>query len=196
MKKDWKLYDRLMRLESGIGWDPSRKKIDASLEWWDEKIKADEDLAKFKGTKLPLDCRLVDEDEEHQEGKGDSDDMNACGDEVPLFPVSSSSKRKKSSGSGRSTKGKTYVTSEFDERLGSVINALSSRITQLICTDIVKITRKPDKNGQRTDRMDVHVGDPQCADWPISRVVQLTEEIKGLKKKSRWRAKIRAKKSV
>ena len=39
MKKDWKLYDRLMRLESGIGWDPIRKTIDASPEWWDEKIK-------------------------------------------------------------------------------------------------------------------------------------------------------------
>ncbi|PWA77610.1 myb/SANT-like domain-containing protein [Artemisia annua] len=39
MKKDWKLYDRLMRLESGIGWDPIRKIIDASPEWWDEKIK-------------------------------------------------------------------------------------------------------------------------------------------------------------
>ncbi|GKF42667.1 hypothetical protein Tco_0126009, partial [Tanacetum coccineum] len=59
--------------------------------------------------------------------------------EVPFFPASSSSKRKKasssskrkkSSGSGRSTKGKTSVTSEFDEGLDSVINALSSRSTQ------------------------------------------------------------------
>ncbi|GJT02439.1 putative nuclease HARBI1 isoform X1 [Tanacetum coccineum] len=105
MKKDWKLYDRLMRLEYGIGWDPIRKTIDASAEWWDEKIKANEDLAKFRGqnlemyklyydplfrdtvavgdrSKLSLDCRLVDEDEEHQEGKGDSDDMNACDDEM------------------------------------------------------------------------------------------------------------------
>nr|GEY09872.1 hypothetical protein [Tanacetum cinerariifolium] len=88
MKKDWKLYDRLMRLESGIGWDPIRKTIDASPKWWDEKIKANEDLAKFRGqnlemyklyydplfrdtvavgdkSKLLLDCRLVDEDEEH-----------------------------------------------------------------------------------------------------------------------------------
>ncbi|GKA94761.1 hypothetical protein Tco_0816799 [Tanacetum coccineum] len=68
-------------------------------------ITANEDLAKFRGqklemyklyydplfwdtvvvgdrSKLPLDCRLVDEDEEHQEGKGDSDDMNAYDDEM------------------------------------------------------------------------------------------------------------------
>nr|GEY08295.1 reverse transcriptase domain-containing protein [Tanacetum cinerariifolium] len=45
----------------------------------------------------------------------------------------------------------------------------------LICTDIAKITRKPDKTDTRMERR---------------RVVQSTEEINGLKKKSRWRAKI------
>ena len=38
MKKEWKLYDRLMRLETGIGWDPVKKTFNASPEWWDEKI--------------------------------------------------------------------------------------------------------------------------------------------------------------
>uniref|UniRef100_A0A251TQX4 Putative myb/SANT-like domain-containing protein n=1 Tax=Helianthus annuus TaxID=4232 RepID=A0A251TQX4_HELAN len=37
MKKEWKLYDRLMRLETGIG--GTRSFIDASPEWWGEKIK-------------------------------------------------------------------------------------------------------------------------------------------------------------
>ncbi|KAF5778265.1 hypothetical protein HanXRQr2_Chr12g0545481 [Helianthus annuus] len=37
MKKEWKIYDRLMRLETGIG--GTRSFIDASPEWWDEKIK-------------------------------------------------------------------------------------------------------------------------------------------------------------
>ena len=37
MKKEWKLYDRLMRLETGIG--GTRSFIDASREWWEEKIK-------------------------------------------------------------------------------------------------------------------------------------------------------------
>ncbi|PWA64486.1 myb/SANT-like domain-containing protein [Artemisia annua] len=54
MKKDWKLYDRLTRLESGIRWDPVRNTIDASPEWWDEKIKADENLEKFRGQNLEM----------------------------------------------------------------------------------------------------------------------------------------------
>ncbi|XP_022031535.1 L10-interacting MYB domain-containing protein-like [Helianthus annuus] len=37
MKKEWKLYDRLMRLETGIG--GTRSFIDASPEWRDEKVK-------------------------------------------------------------------------------------------------------------------------------------------------------------
>ncbi|KAJ9553152.1 hypothetical protein OSB04_017197 [Centaurea solstitialis] len=37
MKKDWKVYDRLMRLETGIG--GTRSLINASLKWWEEKIK-------------------------------------------------------------------------------------------------------------------------------------------------------------
>ncbi|PWA75810.1 hypothetical protein CTI12_AA224800 [Artemisia annua] len=81
-------------------------------------------------SKIPLDCRLVDEDEQ-LEGKGDSDEINANDDQVPLFPESSSSKRKKSSNNGscRSTKSKNSVSSEFDEKLDSVIHALSSRST-------------------------------------------------------------------
>lgn len=37
MKKDWKVYDQLMRLETGIS--GTRSLIDASLKWWEEKIK-------------------------------------------------------------------------------------------------------------------------------------------------------------
>lgn len=36
MKKDRNLYDRLMRLETGIG--GTRSLIDAWPEWWEEKI--------------------------------------------------------------------------------------------------------------------------------------------------------------
>ncbi|MFS7912773.1 putative Myb/SANT-like domain-containing protein [Helianthus anomalus] len=64
MKRDWKLYDRLMRIESGLGWDPVKKTINATSEWWDEKIqvltfvyfnlKADPELAKFKDKNLEM----------------------------------------------------------------------------------------------------------------------------------------------
>nr|GEU87128.1 hypothetical protein [Tanacetum cinerariifolium] len=40
--------------------------------------------------------------------------------------------------------------------------------------------------------MDVYAGNPQCVDWLKRRVVQSTGEIKGLKKQSRLRAKMRA----
>ncbi|CAH1421977.1 unnamed protein product [Lactuca virosa] len=54
MKRDWRLFDRLMRLESGIGWDPVNKSIVASSEWWDEKIKVDKDYDKFRGKNLEM----------------------------------------------------------------------------------------------------------------------------------------------
>lgn len=37
MKKEWKLYDRLMRIETGIS--RTRSLINASPEWWEEKLK-------------------------------------------------------------------------------------------------------------------------------------------------------------
>ena len=38
MKKEWKYYDRLRRIETGNGRDSVRKIIVAPSEWWDEKI--------------------------------------------------------------------------------------------------------------------------------------------------------------
>ncbi|XP_076957172.1 uncharacterized protein LOC143632572 [Bidens hawaiensis] len=116
MKKDWKLYDRLVRLETGIG--GTRSLIDASPEWWEEKIKVDKEFAKFKDTNLDIyetyyaplfrDCVAVGDQtmtpvqfqnnsnpddvprEEYIEGMGDGinfgDGMH-FGDEEPLFPT-------------------------------------------------------------------------------------------------------------
>ncbi|KAK8957017.1 hypothetical protein KSP39_PZI001206 [Platanthera zijinensis] len=39
LKKEWKLWMELKRGETGLGWNASRKTIDASDEWWDERIK-------------------------------------------------------------------------------------------------------------------------------------------------------------
>ncbi|XP_024964730.1 uncharacterized protein LOC112505016 [Cynara cardunculus var. scolymus] len=149
-----------MRIESGIGWDPQRKTIVASPEWWDEKIKGDKDLAKFRDinleiyqvyyeplfrdsvavgdkTKAPFECQNNSgptnvEDEEDHEGKGDSDEVNLGDDDKLLFPQSSSSKRKKPNNVAptRSTKGKSSVTSSFEDKLDTILEALSSRSTQ------------------------------------------------------------------
>ncbi|KAK1408456.1 hypothetical protein QVD17_40246 [Tagetes erecta] len=157
MKKEWKLYDRLMRLETGIG--GTRSFIDASPEWWEEKIKVDKDFAKFKGVNLDIfdthyaplfrDSVAVGDQtmtplqfqndsnmrgvrsEENIEGKGDSDELSDAEDET-LFPScgeSSSSKRKKSKdvANKRSTKSKT---SSFEDKLDVVIGALATKSTQ------------------------------------------------------------------
>lgn len=39
MKKEWLLFKKLMHSETGIGWNPLKKSIDASEEWWSRKIK-------------------------------------------------------------------------------------------------------------------------------------------------------------
>jgi len=50
MKRDWKLYDRLMRLETGIG--GTRSLIDASEEWWAEKINVSVTIIIFSNYKV------------------------------------------------------------------------------------------------------------------------------------------------
>ncbi|KAK8938597.1 hypothetical protein KSP39_PZI011519 [Platanthera zijinensis] len=38
LKRDWKLCRDLKRGETGLGWNPIKKTIDASDEWWKERI--------------------------------------------------------------------------------------------------------------------------------------------------------------
>ncbi|XP_023738195.1 uncharacterized protein LOC111886194 [Lactuca sativa] len=54
MRKEFKYYDRLTRLETGISTDPTKNIISASKEWWDEKIKEDKEYAKFKDKNLDV----------------------------------------------------------------------------------------------------------------------------------------------
>nr|KAJ0218855.1 hypothetical protein LSAT_V11C300149300 [Lactuca sativa] len=53
-RNEFKYYDRLTRLETGISTDPVRNIISASKEWWDEKIKEDKEYAKFKDKNLDV----------------------------------------------------------------------------------------------------------------------------------------------
>ncbi|GKD61174.1 putative nuclease HARBI1 [Tanacetum coccineum] len=43
-----------VRIESWLGWDPVRKTIVATSEWWDEKIEADPELEKFRDKNLEM----------------------------------------------------------------------------------------------------------------------------------------------
>nr|KAJ0206204.1 hypothetical protein LSAT_V11C500252860 [Lactuca sativa] len=54
MRKEFKYYDCLTRLETGISTDPVKNTISASKEWWDEKIKEDKEYAKFNDKNLDV----------------------------------------------------------------------------------------------------------------------------------------------
>ncbi|KAK2655394.1 hypothetical protein Ddye_008446 [Dipteronia dyeriana] len=47
LKTDWKLWSSLLHKETGIGWDPAKKTVDAPPEWWQSKIKMNVEYQKF-----------------------------------------------------------------------------------------------------------------------------------------------------
>ncbi|XP_040939543.1 L10-interacting MYB domain-containing protein-like [Gossypium hirsutum] len=48
LKKEWRLWRELLKDSTGIGWCPSKRTVDATEEWWAEKIQENPD---FKGSK-------------------------------------------------------------------------------------------------------------------------------------------------
>ncbi|XP_055814204.1 L10-interacting MYB domain-containing protein-like [Solanum dulcamara] len=53
MKKDWILFKKLMRGETGLGWDTTKNTIMADDDWWERKIK-DDRYNKFSKVDLSL----------------------------------------------------------------------------------------------------------------------------------------------
>ncbi|XP_059281445.1 L10-interacting MYB domain-containing protein-like [Lycium ferocissimum] len=54
MKKDWILFKKLMRGETGLGWDATKNTIMADDDWWEQKIKEDDRYNKFRKIDLSL----------------------------------------------------------------------------------------------------------------------------------------------
>ncbi|XP_062080012.1 L10-interacting MYB domain-containing protein-like [Humulus lupulus] len=48
VKKEWQLWDSLLKGETGLGWDIQRQTVDAPDEWWDAKLQKYPDAAKFR----------------------------------------------------------------------------------------------------------------------------------------------------
>ncbi|XP_019234350.1 PREDICTED: L10-interacting MYB domain-containing protein-like [Nicotiana attenuata] len=48
LKGTWKEWDTLVGKETGLGWDPDKKIIQASADWWDRKIKENPNVEKFR----------------------------------------------------------------------------------------------------------------------------------------------------
>ncbi|KAH1066486.1 hypothetical protein J1N35_031473 [Gossypium stocksii] len=58
LKKEWRLWRELLKESTGIGWCPSKKTVDATEEWWAEKIQENPDFKGFK--KKGIEPRLND----------------------------------------------------------------------------------------------------------------------------------------
>ncbi|XP_020575268.1 L10-interacting MYB domain-containing protein-like [Phalaenopsis equestris] len=48
LKKDWKIWKDLKRGSTGLGWDPIKRTIDASEEWWAERLAVVPAAKKYK----------------------------------------------------------------------------------------------------------------------------------------------------
>ncbi|KAK8275189.1 hypothetical protein V6Z12_D10G121000, partial [Gossypium hirsutum] len=48
LKKEWRLWNELLKEFTGIGWCPSKKTVNATEEWWAEKIQKNPDFKVFK----------------------------------------------------------------------------------------------------------------------------------------------------
>ncbi|XP_021831802.1 L10-interacting MYB domain-containing protein-like [Prunus avium] len=48
LKKEWKLWKDLKGKETGLGWNVAKNTVDASEEWWQDKIKAEPKYARFQ----------------------------------------------------------------------------------------------------------------------------------------------------
>ncbi|MFQ6647866.1 hypothetical protein Gotur_021013 [Gossypium turneri] len=52
LKKEWRLWKELLKESTGIGWCPSKKAVDATEEWWAEKIQENSDFKIFKKKRI------------------------------------------------------------------------------------------------------------------------------------------------
>ncbi|KAL3725450.1 hypothetical protein ACJRO7_030472 [Eucalyptus globulus] len=48
LKEEWKIWKQLIQKETRLGWDPMKKTIDTSDEWWERKIQANPKLKVFR----------------------------------------------------------------------------------------------------------------------------------------------------
>ncbi|KAG6700996.1 hypothetical protein I3842_08G142000 [Carya illinoinensis] len=52
LKKDWNSWTKLVGKETGLGWDPVKKTIDATDEWWEKKLQEIPEADKFRNAGL------------------------------------------------------------------------------------------------------------------------------------------------
>ncbi|KAG6677810.1 hypothetical protein I3842_14G045700 [Carya illinoinensis] len=52
LKKDWNIWTKLVGKETGLGWDPVKKIVDATDEWWAKKLQEIPEATKFRNAGL------------------------------------------------------------------------------------------------------------------------------------------------
>ncbi|XP_039155810.1 L10-interacting MYB domain-containing protein-like [Eucalyptus grandis] len=58
-KEEWKRWRTLVYSETGLGWDPRKKTIYASDEWWESKIQANPKVKVFRTKGIPPDLEVL-----------------------------------------------------------------------------------------------------------------------------------------
>ncbi|KAK8936163.1 hypothetical protein KSP39_PZI013768 [Platanthera zijinensis] len=53
LKKDWKLWKELKHGATGLGWDSTRRTVDASDDWWKERLEVVPAAKKFRYAGIP-----------------------------------------------------------------------------------------------------------------------------------------------
>ncbi|GKA55382.1 hypothetical protein Tco_0754331 [Tanacetum coccineum] len=131
IKIGWENLENKLKARTGmLGWDPVRKTIDSMPEWWDEKIEADPEHAKFRDKNLEMYRMYYDQLFEigaaNIKDNGDNDDFS-LGDNIEIsFPESSLTKKKKNKKKNNSNtsskRGKTTrVSSSFQLKLDTIL---------------------------------------------------------------------------
>lgn len=59
LKEEWKKWKQLVQKETGLGWDPRKKTIDASDEWWERKIQVNSKLRVFRTKGIHPDIEVL-----------------------------------------------------------------------------------------------------------------------------------------
>nr|KAJ0216931.1 hypothetical protein LSAT_V11C300153640 [Lactuca sativa] len=158
MRKEFKYYDRLTRLEMEISVDPVKNTISASKEWWDDKIKEDKEFAKFKdknldvyqtyyealfrdtvaiGDKPKVPYEFGDNSTPNgvqlvdiTDGKEDIDEVLLFDDERKKLTPRRNRKRKFEGKNEEKSEGKTMANSSYEQKLDTVFDVLLTRSTQ------------------------------------------------------------------
>ncbi|MFQ6657943.1 hypothetical protein Gotur_027420, partial [Gossypium turneri] len=52
MKKEWKAWKKLKGKDTGLGWNPIKRTVDASDDWWESRLKVVPQAQKFRTSSI------------------------------------------------------------------------------------------------------------------------------------------------